>query len=208
MNHTIFGYPLALNVTYDQNSDKFASFGLQWVVTKHLLGSPGIVTEGQLEANSSPQNRIGLPQLIKDQLARIDDIVSFIQSHINLTEESFPNSWDSSGKANFLGSKSVDQLIVINEEKALKDVFNELKDKFDEIRELGDGQVSPTLAQLFGATPEAVEAWFSNLIIHIEQITNKSTTDVSTPLSTFRANLGTIKNFSNILRSLANAIQG
>ena len=92
MNHTIFGYPLALNVTYDQSSDKFASFGLQWLVTKHLLGAPGIVSESQLEANSSPQARAGLNQLLKDQLARIDEAVSFVHSHINLTEETYPNN--------------------------------------------------------------------------------------------------------------------
>tara|TARA_Y100000592_G_C5460592_1_gene313774 strand:+ start:78 stop:233 length:156 start_codon:yes stop_codon:yes gene_type:complete len=28
LNHTIFGYPLVLQVNYDQGSDKFASFNL------------------------------------------------------------------------------------------------------------------------------------------------------------------------------------
>ena len=97
---------------------------------------------------------------------------------------------------------------MIDEEKALKDLFNELKDKIQDLRELGDGQVSPTISQLFGATEEAIEAWFSSLIVYVEQITNPATTDVSSPLSNFRAAIGTLRNFSNILQSLASAIQG
>ena len=208
LNHTVFGYPLALNVTYDQSQDKMATFSLSWLVSKHLLGVPGIVAESQLESNASATTRTGLSQLMKDQLSRIDNSVAVVRGSIEVTEENHPDNFDKDGKANALSAKSVEELKKIHEEKSLVDVFKAVKIKFIEMRELGDGQVSPTISQIFGSTEEQIEAWFDEMVVAIEQLTNDGTIDVQQPLSLFRTKLTRLKDFANILTSLANAIQG
>lgn len=49
LNHLIYGYPLNLNVTYDANLDKLAQFQMSWVINKHTLDMPGIVSKNNLK---------------------------------------------------------------------------------------------------------------------------------------------------------------
>ena len=107
-----------------------------------------------------------------------------------------------------MADKNVEELRNIHSESSLIDQFSDLKDKLIEVRELGDGQVSPTISQMFGVNDEKIEAWFSEVDVSIEQLTNTSTVDVMTPLGTFRAKLEFIQNFSDTLLSLWNSIQG
>jgi len=49
MNHTIYGYPVLLNVGYNSSVDKMAQFTMQFVVTKHTLDWIGVVNDDELE---------------------------------------------------------------------------------------------------------------------------------------------------------------
>lgn len=51
LNHMIYGYPLAFNLGYSTEPDKTQSFSLSFVVTDHMLASPGMFTEKDLAKN-------------------------------------------------------------------------------------------------------------------------------------------------------------
>lgn len=55
-NHTIYGYPLNLNTSYDSNQDKIAGFNMNWAVAKHDLSLPGVVESSNLSAMTKPNS--------------------------------------------------------------------------------------------------------------------------------------------------------
>ena len=50
LNHTVYGYPLNLQVQYQAQLDKMANFTMSWLVSEHTLDMHGIVTEDDLTA--------------------------------------------------------------------------------------------------------------------------------------------------------------
>ena len=169
-------------------------------MTKHLFSLPGLVNDSQLQASYSPVNRSGLSSIVQEQLNKIQQAVEACQQALQHGDDTIGYS--------LLSDKNVEELITIHETASLNDRFGQLKDKLVDLRELGDGQVSPTISQMFGASTELIEEWFAQLDVAIEQLTNSATTDVQTPLSLFRAKLEFIQNFSDTLFSLYNTIQG
>jgi hypothetical protein len=55
-NHTVYGYPLNLNSSFNSSQDKVATFNMNWAVAKHTLDLPGIVTNQNLEDMTSVVN--------------------------------------------------------------------------------------------------------------------------------------------------------
>lgn len=153
MNHTVFGYPLVLQVNYDQGSDKYASFSLSWVVTKHLLGVPGIVTENQLKSNYSPIQRNAISEILQNAITKITEAVEAAMIATTVpTDSSQYGAFN-----NDLIHKNLEQLKNIVDEGKIKTNMGDLKDKLLDLRAGGDGQVSPFIASIFGASETIIE---------------------------------------------------
>lgn len=204
MNHTVFGYPLVLQVNYDQGSDKYASFSLSWVVTKHLLGVPGIVTENQLKSNYSPIQRNAISEILQNAITKITEAVEAAMIATTVpTDSSQYGAFN-----NDLIHKNLEQLKNIVDEGKIKTNMGDLKDKLLDLRAGGDGQVSPFIASIFGASETIIEKWFSDLETDIEIIATPTSATRTESLSRFRVKLTIIRDFSDALLSLSNSLRG
>ena len=154
MNHTIFGYPLLLQVTYDQNNDKFAGFSLSFVVTKHLLSVPGIVSDSELKANYAPIQKTNIDSVVATAIERVNNAVAACMTATTVDSGDTENY----GVMNDLVHKNVEELRKIFEVGKSQTNLNTLRDHLIDLRDAGDGQVSPFISQIFGASEELIEA--------------------------------------------------
>lgn len=205
LNHTVYGYPLQMNVQYDQTMDKLATFSLAFLVTKHLLTLPGLVSTSQLESLYDPNAATSTASAAQmAMIEKIRTVVSACTTAITVGEDS--KFYQASSHKNSLLHKNVAQILaLLDEGDAITSNLKALHASITENLEASDGQVSPFIAQTFGPTKEKVEAWFNVLLALVDK--SAFETDSST-LSQFRRHLGTIKDFMDSLQSLMWAIKG
>ena len=81
LNHTVYGYPLNLQVQYQAQLDKMANFTMSWLVSEHTLGLNGVVTESDLTAMHTFGSTIR-----QDLMVKITAIESVLTPLYNLLE--------------------------------------------------------------------------------------------------------------------------
>jgi hypothetical protein len=82
-NHTIYGYPLNLSVSYNASFQKTATFAMSWFVTKHLLTLPGVVNDTELRTLYSAIDMSRLDSQTAEYIANIDFAIEAINGFLN-----------------------------------------------------------------------------------------------------------------------------
>jgi len=160
LNHTIFGYPLAFQSSYDARRDKLASFTMNWLVTEHTLTLPGVVEEEQLI--QSYRNRVDLTTEETRHLSSLSGVIQSLTKffYFKYWAEGFGSSF------NFLMSRDwgsitpfeIDAAFTKDGQgdfnSALSDLLTNVKDSILALLETSD--YSPILATIF-TSPLAIE---------------------------------------------------
>ena len=199
MNHTVFGYPLVLNVQYDQSLDKMATFSMGMLVTKHLLSLPGLVTETELAGLYDATKVKPLTPEAETMVANIELVSSACLACLNLSEGEHYNPDNPS-----IFSLGLKEVRACHEANLFKGNLTSLADTLKEYLELGDGQVSPFIASKFGHEPELIEQFIDAILFQLDALVEP--TYNYTNLQAFRQQLERIKNFVESLQSLKLAI--
>lgn len=82
-NHTIYGYPLNMSVTYNSSFQKTATFSMSWFVTKHLLTLPGVVNDSELRTLYSAVDISNLDAQTAEYITNIDFAIDAINGFLN-----------------------------------------------------------------------------------------------------------------------------
>ena len=217
LNHTIYGYPLQMNVQYDQGMDKMATFSLAFLVTKHLVSLPGVVSTSQLETLYNASKGVPANEAAADAIENLQTVIDACSVALNVDKGS--DFYGAQNVNNSLLHKSVEQMIqLINEGGAIEANFTSLQTTLQSYLATADGQISPFIAQVFGPTEEAIDTWFAYLGLFIMDDKIYTGTTLSFEGQTYsspdeaiqglRQRLKIIKDFMDSLQSNLLALQG
>jgi hypothetical protein len=81
-NHSIYGYPINMSTSYTANTDNMATFNFSFVVAKHDLDLPGVVSEKELERLYT--NRL---ELENEYIDAIDSLLIPINNLLHINSE-------------------------------------------------------------------------------------------------------------------------
>ena len=200
MNHTIFGYPLALNVQYDQMNDKMATFSLGFLVTKHLLTLPGLVTETELASLYDPTR---VKELSAEAEIMVGNIDLVCQACLTCLEVDADSEYYSEDNPSMLALPMALLRIMHGEQNSLKPNLTNLCDTLKEFLEAGDGQVSPFIAANFGGEASEVESYIDSILFELDTLTEQKNYK---RLEGYRQKLTKVQDFMDSLLSLKAAL--
>jgi hypothetical protein len=205
LNHTIYGYPLQINMQYDQNMDKIATFSMAMLVTKHLLALPGLVSDSQLETLYSSSKSVPVSDAAAEVMDNLQTVITACATALNVGEDS--EFYHPQLTNNSLMHKNPQQMVALIEEgSAIQSNFEALQTSLKGYLVTADGQISPFIAQVFGVNEDAIDAFFGAILVWLDVAMINSSESLF--IGDFRTHLGIIKNFMDSLQSQMMAIKG